>query len=364
MYCLLCWAHLAVLCMEPLAKTFLESNYPVESVAYSYDGSYIIAGTYNDNKLNNSPIKVWKRNAKNSCLADGINTGPVVALATDPRELKYATGDHDKIKMWDIEKGACIREMQDNVPVTAVDYSKEGNLILAGYKDGVIKIWDIREKETLQAGAFYGHEGAIHAVKWHPVEPEHFATCAADDTVKIWDSRRDYAYYSLKDRDGQLKIAYAENGNKLLACSSHIKVYDASSTALLAVYNLEGKKESPRGSKISAALSNAPEKKVSAIALAINPAPNQQTIFAASIDDGNLLLADLSGNQPAKLIRASTSNKNASHEAGSLTFSPNGQELAFGSYTEKGVRIWDCKTLLAQEAKVKRKEKKEECSLF
>lgn len=111
-------------------------------------------------------------------------------------------------KLWDAKQGeqkAAFRANADRVSsrhsgsVSCVDISPNGGLVASGGNDFVAKVWDIDGHlvadlidHTLEVeDGLLGprtHELQLHAVKFSP-DSTRVATCSADCTAKIWDSR-------------------------------------------------------------------------------------------------------------------------------------------------------------------------------
>eukprot|EP00163_Fabomonas_tropica_P008995 TRINITY_DN1878_c0_g1_i2.p1 TRINITY_DN1878_c0_g1~~TRINITY_DN1878_c0_g1_i2.p1 ORF type:complete len:438 (-),score=112.31 TRINITY_DN1878_c0_g1_i2:143-1456(-) len=54
-----------------------------------------------------------------------------------------------------------------------------------------IYLWEPRESGwTVDKSPFVGHTASVEDLQWSPVEPNVFASCSVDQTIKIWDSRK------------------------------------------------------------------------------------------------------------------------------------------------------------------------------
>jgi len=74
----------------------------------------------------------------------------------------------------------------------AMDWSltKKGRLI-TGDCDSKIYLSEMRDnsKWEVDTTPFIGHKESVEDLQWSPSEPEVFASCSADKTIKIWDAR-------------------------------------------------------------------------------------------------------------------------------------------------------------------------------
>jgi len=67
--------------------------------------------------------------------------------------------------------------------VSAVAYSKDGNLAVTGSNDKTIKVWDLNTGECMQT--MTGHRGQITCISFTPDE-QHLITGSWDNTLKLW----------------------------------------------------------------------------------------------------------------------------------------------------------------------------------
>lgn len=120
------------------------------------------------------------------------------------------TGSSDKsIRMWDIHKGNCVRLFTGHLRgITSLAVSSNGRLLASGGKistilimflfividmSGSIKIWDIAEGKLFKT--FSGDStsaskyASIYALSFCQ-DAKILASCASDNTVKIWDVQK------------------------------------------------------------------------------------------------------------------------------------------------------------------------------
>eukprot|EP01147_Barroeca_monosierra_P003526 gene3526-6144_t len=74
----------------------------------------------------------------------------------------------------------------------AIDWSKVARLRLAsGDCSGRIHVWDYHGDSTWVISSKYGrHEASVEDIQWSPNEETVFASCSADRTVRVWDTRQ------------------------------------------------------------------------------------------------------------------------------------------------------------------------------
>ncbi|KAL7722353.1 WD repeat-containing protein [Entamoeba marina] len=95
------------------------------------------------------------------------------------------------------------------LPVTALDVSDDGNIIITGSADKSVKVWGLLYGECMKT--FRIHEDLITGVKCIP-RTHHFFSCSRDKTLRYWDA----------DKQIQIKpfIQHA-NGILSMACSKY-----------------------------------------------------------------------------------------------------------------------------------------------
>ncbi|WP_229070293.1 WD40 repeat domain-containing protein [Actinoplanes sp. DH11] len=100
----------------------------------------------------------------------GLRPAPWTAVATDTGLLRLSTGAD---ALWEAEPG----------PVNAL--ADDGELVAAGGDDGVLRVWRIESGAVV--AELDGHTDAINAVDLARVDHQPFAASGADDgTVRLW----------------------------------------------------------------------------------------------------------------------------------------------------------------------------------
>ncbi len=203
-----------------------------------------------------------------------IAKGPISALATG----------HDRILIGALDGTLELRDrtlghpvvMRSSRPVTAAALSPDGTRVVSGHADGVVRSWDATTGSLL-------------------------ANRADDDVLEAPD-----------DHEGAAKVSFTQAGDRILVSrpAGHLLVLDARTLATLA--RLDGRQVG------EPAHSTGRER------------------IAAALTDGTVLVHDLSGGTPLRLVGHGKAVLAAA-------FSPDGDRLATAS-ADGTVRIWELAT--------------------
>ncbi len=96
-----------------------------------------------------------------------------------------ATGDvNSKTIVWDTFSADPIHELVgDNMPVSYVAFSSNGNRLASGYKDGSIRIWDPKTGKLIRL--LKGEMTAVNKIAFSP-DDSIIAVGCADGTIHLW----------------------------------------------------------------------------------------------------------------------------------------------------------------------------------
>eukprot|EP00331_Platyophrya_macrostoma_P031703 CAMPEP_0176458216 /NCGR_PEP_ID=MMETSP0127-20121128/32451_1 /TAXON_ID=938130 /ORGANISM="Platyophrya macrostoma, Strain WH" /LENGTH=493 /DNA_ID=CAMNT_0017848723 /DNA_START=18 /DNA_END=1499 /DNA_ORIENTATION=- len=110
---------------------------PVNHIAYSPDGRYIVSGSFDKS------LRIWDGiSAKFVCTLRG-HVGPVyqVAWSIDSRYFVSASKD-TTLKVWDIRTRKLMFDLPGHADeIYTVDWSPNGEKVVSGGKDRLLKIW-------------------------------------------------------------------------------------------------------------------------------------------------------------------------------------------------------------------------------
>jgi WD40 repeat protein len=298
----------------------------VNGVAFSRDGGRLVSGA------GDGTVKVWETAAGSEVLSFKAAGGPVTAVALSPDGSRIATasGGPDaqkrthpaELKLWDAHTGAEVLSLRGySSQGRGLAFSPDGSRLASAGLDHTARVWDLRTGAVLLT--LHGHDGEVRAVAFSH-DGSRIATGASDRTVRVWDAATGSALATLRGHTSIVHgVAFSPDGSRVAGASwdRTVRVWNAKSGAeLLTLRGHAGRVQSiafsPDGSRLASA-SGRGGLDVTGVAQ-----PGEVKVWDAR--DGTELLA----------LRGHTGIVNA------VTFSPDGQRIATGSY-DHTVRIWE-----------------------
>ena len=162
----------------------------VEAVAYAPDGAAIVTGT-------DDAVQVWDSAEKSRRLfgrGHALSTldrkygvqGTVSAVACSPDGVHIAFCSPNALNVWDTDTGEIGPLTSNAGRVNAIAYSPDGARIVAGSRNGTLKIWESGTGAAV--GTLSGHTDTVNAVAWSP-DGARIVSGSADHTLRVWDAR-------------------------------------------------------------------------------------------------------------------------------------------------------------------------------
>ncbi|KAG8777493.1 hypothetical protein FRC12_000360 [Ceratobasidium sp. 428] len=202
---------------------------PVNSVAYSHDGAYIISGS------DDNTVRIWNsRNGQPVGQPLQGHTGSISSVAYSSDDKRIISGSYDStIRIWDAHTGQLIgRPLKDRRTgcVNSVAYSPDGTFIVSGCSSGILHIWDAHTGQV--AGPIGPQKPSYNSVQSVVCSPDgaHFAS--GRDIVGIWDPRTGEPVGQLLEGHHThtvCSVAYSPDGAYIAAGTSYnsICIWDA-----------------------------------------------------------------------------------------------------------------------------------------
>ena len=181
-------------------QDMVRQNYSVTSLDFSREGKYLVVSTSprsaenalaESHRSGSGQIEVYEVNVDEKTLqvslgklsiidesTPGAHTNDILTVVINPvNSNEFASGDKDgQIKIWDVE-GRLIKtlnsyngeaENNNKNPITSVDYSKDGQLLVSSHEDGTIKFWNLSTGRMISS--LKRHESQVAKVVFNPID--------------------------------------------------------------------------------------------------------------------------------------------------------------------------------------------------
>jgi hypothetical protein len=223
-----------------MIRTLGNFSCPITAVAWSPDGSKIAAAELLGN------IVVW-----NSQTGEEIgrsrypNQAQVQGMvwSSNPNEIAFTTTLSNGVLYLDMLTGLIVREIEmldnaNSAGIEAFDISRTHGLIVGGYTDGTIQIWDAT---TWQPRPQINVPGIISSIHWHPSNAQ-ILTSTLDGLVQVWDANANSIIRTLQSPGNvSINANWSGDGSRILNAEDDlIVVWDAATGTQIAQTNYGG----------------------------------------------------------------------------------------------------------------------------
>lgn len=164
--------------------------------------------------------------------------------------LVVSGSDDFTAKLWDLRERNSLQTFEDQYQICAVAFADAGDKVYTGGIDNVVKVWDLRKGEVVLS--LPGHADTVTGMSVSP-DGAYLLTNSMDCTLRVWDLRP-YAPENrcLKVFQGHmhnleknlLKCAWSPDGSRVTAGSADRMVYIWDTTTRRILYKLPGHKGS------------------------------------------------------------------------------------------------------------------------
>lgn len=166
---------------------------PVDSLALSPDGKWLVVGRHESNsgKIAGT-LDLWDLSAnppKLSQTVDQAHSSAILTLAFSPDSQRLASAGGDrKIVIWDVSPAGNIKSIQNLFghvrAINSVTFSPDGKLLASGSDDKAVILWDLASG-SLIGRPYSGHAGPVKGVAFSP-DGHWLSSGGADGTVNVW----------------------------------------------------------------------------------------------------------------------------------------------------------------------------------
>jgi len=215
-------------------------------------------------------IRLWDTNTQEYvAILEGHSGGEINSLAFHPKQPNLlASGDSKgTIKFWDISNlkyPSIVAMFKDHTnSVTSLAFqSKEPYLLASGSEDHTIMLWDVKftKKNIIDIISFFTrkkelklpvvieklinnytfspkiitlkeHTNAVNSVAFHPDQPNILVSASMDNTIKLWDVKKQKETATLINALGNNSLAFQPTQPYYLAadCYNAIRIWDITS---------------------------------------------------------------------------------------------------------------------------------------
>ena len=169
----------------------------VRAVIYAHSDEWLLSADQD------GFIKYWQTNFNN------LNTfqahpDPIRDIAFAPNDSKFVTASDDaSLKIFDFasstEQSTLLGHQWD---AKCVDWHPTKGLLVSGSKDHQIKLWDPRTGRCLTT--LHGHKNTVAMTKFEPNNGVLLASCARDQTARVFDLRMMRDVFLLKGHEKEI----------------------------------------------------------------------------------------------------------------------------------------------------------------
>jgi WD40 repeat protein len=167
-----------------------------DSAAFSRDGNQIVVAGKTAmcvqpicNPGYDNPIRMTWIKLLDAATGEVLHSlsGVASSVAFSPDGARIVTGGEDKmIKLWDATNGQLVRTLEGHLSgVWSVVFSPDGSRVLSGSADKTMKLWNTTNGQLLQT--FNGHSGGVTSVAFSP-DGSRVLSGSGDGTMKLWNA--------------------------------------------------------------------------------------------------------------------------------------------------------------------------------
>ena len=323
----------------------LSSQYPIiNHLAFSPDGSAIVGSS----RYNSPQNQVWDIETKEKIATFSTSGGTIGAVAFSPDGGTIASANGSTIILWDVETEQEFMRLKSEGFIDTISFSHNGAIIACAGQDSLIKLWDVSTGHLINT--LRGHKTYVKSIAFSPTE-NILASGSGDDTIKLWDTVAGTENFTIENTGTQPCVAFLPDGNTLAWSSSYaINLWDIETQSLIAVYNSPGYKYS---------MAFSPDEKTFVTVGSIIKVWDINT--GNTIDLGHIELTPISFSPDSTMLATGSRrgiklwNVNTGRDVASIpiklgsrvrliSFSPDGETLAYRVSGEKFTRLWDVTT--------------------
>lgn len=187
----------------------------VSSVAFSADGVFLAAGSYD------GTVRVWSVALMQQVFTFRSASNRINSIAFAPNGRTLAGGGQDNIvRLWDLGSGQETQLTGPNAAVRAVAFSPDGTRLAAASDDGVIYVWNVSSGVPVLEQFLGGLTSYATSVAFSP-DGLRLAAGSEDDTIRVWDVQTGSTLMVLQGHTSTVtSITFSPDGALLVSASA------------------------------------------------------------------------------------------------------------------------------------------------
>jgi WD40 repeat protein len=284
----------------------------ITSASFSPNGSEVVTAS------DDTTVRVWDvRTGRQLVVFDEKNTANDAAFSPDGRDVVVA-GTSGTADLWDVASGKLLRSFvepkQSSATVKAAMFSPNGKELLTASDDGTARLWDVASGAQLEV--LREPDGAALSDAAFSPDGSMVVTASADGTARIWDAATGAELQVLGLRSGQdlSSASFSPNGLEVVTAGNGARatVWDVGTGEQLTTL------DEPLGGRMTAAVFS----------------PDGSRLLTGD-NDGSARIWDAS---PSQLLLAVTAP--GQEPLRTAAFNRSGTELVTAG-DDGTVRVWD-----------------------
>lgn len=228
-------ANGSVVNMNVTLQNSLSLDSVVCCVRYSWDGNYLATGSNRCAHIfdanTGQGVATFSKDSANEREEGNVPDSYVRAVCFSPDGNWLITGAEDHVvKVWDVRnRKVKHRLVGHGTDIYSVDASANGHFIISGSGDKKAKLWGLESGKLLSTlGGEFGPTDGITSVSVSPTS-QHVAAGSLDKIVRVWDVETSRLVRQFEGhRDSVYSVAFSPDGRMLLSGSldKTLKLWD------------------------------------------------------------------------------------------------------------------------------------------
>ncbi|UCC97632.1 MAG: protein kinase, partial [Phycisphaerales bacterium] len=298
---------------------------PIRSACFSPDGR-VLAACAGPGTICLWDTHRWEPLRKfeaDGITADSSSTDSPIAWAPNGAAIARVNGKQQSVEIADSQSGSVLRILSAPAHgITALGWSPDGRLVVAGTMDGRVYSWDLMLDSNEPLATMSAHTGSLNALAWMS-QDQNLITAGDDGKINIWEPRSRVQIRSIEGYPAPITCLALSPDDKTLAAGSEngiIRLWDAAGGWTSRLLRGEPNDVEARESKFTA--------------VAWSP---DGTLLSSGDSVGNIRIWDPNSRRSTRSFAANCG------PISSLVWSPDDRVLLCGG-ADGTIRVWDAKS--------------------